>query len=209
MYNANMKNMLQKTLIVSLAAITMACGLTVFTSVASAQYYSYDQNAQYYPYQSYTYPSYSYPDYSYSSYPNYTYPSYQYQYNYPSYGYQNQYPSQYPYYYDQRPYSNYGYPSYELPSVTVYCSANVNTAYPGQMVTWTAYPSGGNGYYSFDWTGENVSNNNSASAFATYYIPGTKSPTVTVSSGNKHIKQGCSSITVLDPQPSYRSWWPW
>lgn len=184
-----------KTLILSLFVLI---GLGIFAITASAQYY--DPAANYYYQPTYN----TYPDYSYQyQYPQY-YPTYQY--SYPQY----QYPQ---YQYPQYNYATYDYPYYNQYTphpLTVYCRANVNSSTPGQFVSWTAYASGGTGSYTYEWSGENVPNANSATISTPYYTPGTKSPTVTVSSGNRHVRQNCTPVSVIGAG-SYHSprWWPW
>ncbi len=198
-----------KTLILSLAAIVV---LGAFAATAEAQYYdpaqNYYQPASYGSYVGFDQYQYQYSDPA-SYYPSSYYPQYQYEYTYP----QHQYPQQY------QSSTQYNYPTYDYPyynqyyvrPVSVYCSANVNSAYPGQPVIWIAYATGGNGYFTYSWSGESVPNANSSSISTTYYAPGTKSPTVVVSSGNnRQARHNCSSVTVLGTGSYHQPrWWPW
>lgn len=100
-------------------------------------------------------------------------------------------------YYPQNPYPYYG-------NITATCSANVNTVRPGGVVTWTAYPSGGNGRYTYSWTGSDNLRGYNAVLPVQYSITGTKYATVTVYSGGSSTVVLCSNtVNVAYDTPSY------
>jgi hypothetical protein len=94
--------------------------------------------------------------------------------------------------------------------LTVSCSAiqNYNSSYPnnsnnsgyynntnnnGTSVTWRAYASGGNGYYTYSWSGTDGLYGSSNSIYFNYTYPGVKYATVTVYSNGQSITQSCSA----------------
>ena len=101
--------------------------------------------------------------------------------------------------------SNYNYGSYNanpsLPYGTLFtwtnmngnCYANPQTGYPGNMITWYATASGGNGYYSYAWTGTDGLSSNESSISQTYTSSGTKTATVTITSNGQTITKNCSA----------------
>lgn len=60
-----------------------------------------------------------------------------------------------------------------------------------QTVTWTANATGGNGGYTYSWSGDAYGNGSSVSN--TYYNGGTKSATVTITSNGQSITRNCST----------------
>ncbi len=111
-----------------------------------------------------------------------------------------------PTYYD---YNRYFSPTYVNPNsyntvyyspLTVSCSANTTFAPTGTTVTWTAYPSGASGSYSYSWSGTDGMYG-SYSSLSTYYnTPGVKYAYVTVYSNGQQTNVQCSnSVTVGSP----------
>lgn len=102
--------------------------------------------------------------------------------------------------------NNYNYGSYtagpSLPygtlftwtSMTANCYANPQTTYPGNAITWYATVSGGNGYYSYNWTGTDNLNANQSSVSKTYTASGVKTATVTITSGGQSITKTCNAL---------------
>ncbi|MEN9524530.1 MAG: hypothetical protein RL536_599 [Candidatus Parcubacteria bacterium] len=105
--------------------------------------------------------------------------------NYPNYNYNN-YPQNYNY-----------YPSTYYSQLYVTCapSNQYSNAY-GNSITWNAYPSGGNGYYTYYWTGTDNLYGSSQSLYYSYSYPGVKTASVTVYSNGQSITQSCGSATV-------------
>jgi hypothetical protein len=86
-------------------------------------------------------------------------------------------------------------------NLNVTCSANLTAGVSGNMVTWTAYPYGGNGYYTYAWSGtDSLTGYNSAIA-KTYWLLGDKTATVTISSGNQTISRQCNNIVSISARP--------
>ena len=92
--------------------------------------------------------------------------------------------------------SNYNY-NYNY-NLTATCVAQPQTANVGDNVIWTAYPSGGNGTYTYSWTGsDGLSYGNSYQIQQRYTTPGTKSATVTVYSSNgQSITAVCNANVI-------------
>ena len=84
----------------------------------------------------------------------------------------------YNYNYDYN-YNNYG------SQLSATCSASPSNANVGDNVIWTVYPIGGNGGYSYSWTGsDNLSYGNAYQIQQRYTTPGSKTATVTVRTTN-------------------------
>ena len=91
-------------------------------------------------------------------------------------------------------------------ALTSSCSAKVNySANTGvTTIVWSADPSGGNGYYSYSWTGTDGLLNNHKDAYFTYSTAGNKYASVTITSGNQTITVNCSPINI----PAYNIVYP-
>lgn len=85
-------------------------------------------------------------------------------------------------------------------TLTVTCSANKTTLSTGQSVTWTAYTTGGDGNYTYSWSGTDGLSNTSSTFTQTYTSIGDKNATVTVTSGGVVVTQNCTN-TVLVKEP--------
>lgn len=81
---------------------------------------------------------------------------------------------------------------YTWTNINVNCYAGSQTAYMGNVVMWYATVSGGNGYYSYTWTGSDQLYSNESNVGKIYYSSGTKVATVTVSSGGQSVTRQCS-----------------
>lgn len=81
---------------------------------------------------------------------------------------------------------------YTWTNLNINCYANPQTTYINSPVTWFVTTSGGNGYYSFSWTGSDLLNSNESSITKTYYSSGTKTASVTVTSNGVSITKQCS-----------------
>lgn len=89
-----------------------------------------------------------------------------------------------------------------LPSLAVSCSVFPTSANTGQNVTWSASPSGGSGSYTYSWSGTDGLSGSTQSVTRTYSTAGTKTASVTVTSGAEQITQSCSnSLIVTNPPP--------
>ncbi len=103
--------------------------------------------------------------------------------------------------------------SYSAP-LQVACYVSPNVIQEGQSATWTVTVTGGNGSYSYIWTGTGGLSGNSRQVTKTYNNAGIKIGSVTVTSGKKSVTQNCSgALQVVDyetqpeptpqPQPTY------
>ena len=92
--------------------------------------------------------------------------------------------------------NNVYYPPYYPPTnqnLSAYCYATPGTVNIGNRVDWYASASGGNGNYSYTWSGSNIINNGQ-SAYAVYQNPGTQNAYVTVYSNGQSVSVNCSVI---------------
>jgi len=100
---------------------------------------------------------------------------------------------------------NYNYataynPNPTLPYGTLYtwvnmqgsCYANINSTYQGNTVTWYATATGGNGYFTYSWTGTDGLTSNMNFVNKTYYYSGPKSARVTITSQGQSITKDCT-----------------
>ena len=100
---------------------------------------------------------------------------------------------------------NFGLPvceTYTPPPLVVSCFASSSSPLINQTVTWRANVSGGNGSYSYSWTGNDlfpigVTTN---PATASYQTAGQKSASVTVVSGRQTITANCTVYITEPPQ---------
>lgn len=116
-------------------------------------------------------------------------------------------------YYSNPPITNYPpvyYPPTYIPPasyyspITVSCSPNASSASVGQGITWTAYATGGNGYFTYNWTGTDGLYGIGQSTYFTYANPGSKIASVTVYSGGQSVTQSCANyVTVGYPYTGY------
>jgi len=82
--------------------------------------------------------------------------------------------------------------TYTWTNINANCYVNPTTAYVGNPVTWYVSATGGNGYYSYSWTGSDSLYSTDSSITKTYYSTGVKTATVTISSGGQNITKQCS-----------------
>jgi len=75
----------------------------------------------------------------------------------------------------------------------VYCNANPKIVDIDEDVTWRAYASGGNGSYTYDWSGMESLDGNSRNVSWSYDHTGTKRATVTVTSQNQVASASCTA----------------
>ncbi len=106
------------------------------------------------------------------------------------------------YYYNTAPtyYNTTGY--YNLLQVS--CNSNTSIASIGSAVNWLASVSGGNGVYTYSWSGTDGIYGYNQSIVTTYNTPGQKIASVTVYSNGQTVTQNCSSsVNVGGYQNSY------
>ncbi len=105
----------------------------------------------------------------------------------------------------------YNYPPYpQYPPLQVSCYVGSSSVFIGDTVNWTASVSGGDGSYYYTWSGTEGLSGYGASINKTYYSPGYKTASVTVTSDGQTISRGCNgSVNVqqeqyyYNPQPYY------
>jgi len=76
------------------------------------------------------------------------------------------------------------------------CSPSVSSIPMGNSVTWTVNASGGNGTFTYAWTGTDSLSGSTATVGKIYSSIGSKTATVTVSSGATSTIQSCGSMNV-------------
>ena len=103
----------------------------------------------------------------------------------------------YPYYNNQN-YNNNYYNNTNTGGLQVACYPNKVTAIVGSAVTWNQEAVGGNGNYSYSWTGSDGLSSNQSSVVMTYGSTGQKNATVTVTASNgQTITQSCGSTVNI------------
>lgn len=78
--------------------------------------------------------------------------------------------------------------------LTVSCIASPNPVALGSTITWTAYPQGGTGQYSYVWGGD--ATNHNVTHLTQHFTAGTISNTVAVTSGTQTANASCSVVVV-------------
>lgn len=79
--------------------------------------------------------------------------------------------------------------------LNVSCGSSPATAYANDTVTWTASPTGGDGTYTYTWSGD-VSGTGQVETIA-YASEGIKNASVEVSSGPQVVNASCSPVSVV------------
>lgn len=96
------------------------------------------------------------------------------------------------------------YPGGTSGALGVSCYPDKTNVSPSTPITWTANPTGGNGVYSYAWTGTDGLGGSQRVVATAYPDTGTKSATVTVTSGGQSTSASCSSVRVAYSQSTYR-----
>lgn len=116
-------------------------------------------------------------------------------------------------YYVNQPTGSYPtpYPTY-YPTPTPYtsnlegsCYSSLSNIQVGSATTWVASAWGGTGSYSYSWNGTDGLSSGGNSVQKAYYAPGTKTASVTISSGNQTITRSCGSVYVHDNYNYYNN----
>lgn len=81
-------------------------------------------------------------------------------------------------------------------NLSVSCSPSVAYAKTGAVVSWTAYPVGGNGVYTYSWSGSDGFTGAQKSVSTSYQTIGSKYAVATVSSAGQNASIGCGTVTV-------------
>ncbi|MBU6426805.1 PKD domain-containing protein [Patescibacteria group bacterium] len=154
--------------------LVISAAITLMPSLASANYYGIGDRYGYNNYQSTVY--------TYTPQPIY-YPQ-------PTPVYVPQ-----PVYYSQPVVQPVYYPVYQ--SLSVSCGPSTYSVNAGNSVTWTAYASGGNGYYSYNWSGTDGLYGSDSSISKYYYDGGIKYASVTVYSNGQSVTQNCGNTVTV------------
>lgn len=104
------------------------------------------------------------------------------------------------------PVYNYSYPStnYTYSSLSVSCYSMPTSASVGTTISWRSNPTGGNGSYYVTWSGSEGLSGYGTTISKSYAYTGSKTATVTVTSGGQSISQNCSnSVDVYDYNNGY------
>jgi hypothetical protein len=107
--------------------------------------------------------------------------------------------------------SNYGYNYNYYPApLTVSCTSYPQTVNTGDVVNWTATVYGGNGSYTYSWSGtEGPGGNYGSNVTQRYYNVGPKTANVTVTSSNgQSIIQNCGTVNVVNGNYNYYNPYP-
>jgi hypothetical protein len=89
--------------------------------------------------------------------------------------------------------------SVSVPTLSATCSPNVTSGSIMNTITWSAYPSGGDGTYRYAWSGSENLNGSGSSASIFYATQGSKTASVQVFSGNQQITVSCSPSVTINP----------
>ena len=80
------------------------------------------------------------------------------------------------------------------------CKASRTTASTNQNVTWTAFVTGGEGNYRYEWSGTDGLQGSTGMTVKSYSVSGQKTASVTVMSGNTVVTQNCAdTVTITEP----------
>lgn len=83
---------------------------------------------------------------------------------------------------------------YTWTNINVNCYPSQQSNYIGTAMTWYATVSGGNGYYSYSWTGSDQLYSNESAVSKIYYSSGTKMASITITSGGQSVTKQCSTF---------------
>jgi hypothetical protein len=85
-----------------------------------------------------------------------------------------------------------------------YNGYNSYNGYNNNSVTWTAYASGGNGNYTYSWSGSDGLYGSGQSVYFNYSTPGSKYAYVTVYSNGQSMTQSCTTYTAGTQYVAYQ-----
>lgn len=99
----------------------------------------------------------------------------------------------------------YDYPQYNYTysTLSANCYATPSRTNVGATVTWTANVSGGNGAYSYTWNGTDSLYGYNQTIYREYSYRGTKTASVTVTSGNQSVAVNCYNSVIIDDYTTY------
>lgn len=76
------------------------------------------------------------------------------------------------------------------------CSVNPSSVSVNGYLNWSSTASGGTGSYTYSWSGTDGLSGNSSSVSRTYQTAGTKTGTVTITSGSQSVTRTCSAAVT-------------
>lgn len=82
------------------------------------------------------------------------------------------------------------------------CSVSPSSGYTGDNITWTASPTGGVGSYTYSWAGTDSLSGTTQSVVKQYTTSGTKTGSVTVTSGAQTVTRACSNSISIATSPT-------
>ena len=85
------------------------------------------------------------------------------------------------------------------PTLTGSCSVSPTTVTAGNYIDWRASVSGGTGSYTYSWSGTDSLYGSSSSVSKYYSTAGTKTGTVTITSGSQSIVKSCTATVTEIP----------
>jgi hypothetical protein len=95
--------------------------------------------------------------------------------------------------------------SYTYPSLNAQCYPVQTTGSVNGVINWRASVTGGNGNYSYSWSGTDGLSGSGSSVDMLYSNPGTKTASVTIVSNGQTISRSCSSVVINDNTRYYNN----
>ncbi|MCC2630860.1 MAG: conserved repeat domain [Candidatus Paceibacter sp.] len=80
------------------------------------------------------------------------------------------------------------------PNLSGVCIANKNPAFVTETITYTAVPTGGNGAYVYEWTGDDSLTGNATTTQKAYTTTGTKNARVKITSNGQSVFADCNTV---------------
>ena len=74
------------------------------------------------------------------------------------------------------------------------CTANPNSVNVGGSINWSSSATGGNGSYTYTWTGTDGLTGNSSNTSQSYSSAGSKTANVVITSGSQSVVRSCSAV---------------
>ncbi len=81
-----------------------------------------------------------------------------------------------------------------FPAITANCTGSPSRVEVGEIVTWQAHATGGNGYFSYTWSGTESLSSNYPTITKRYNTPGTKTATVRITSNFETVTRTCTVV---------------
>ncbi|TAJ14286.1 hypothetical protein EPO56_02260 [Patescibacteria group bacterium] len=88
------------------------------------------------------------------------------------------------------------------PPLSTSCAVTPTSGYTNDNITWTATPSGGTGSYTYSWSGTDGLSGTTQSVVKQYTSTGTKTGSITVTSGASSVTQSCSNSVSIAASPT-------